>query len=131
MAVVRNLGAPLGIRSALSAGAAGSGNVQNEVAAIQRDAVHVLIGTPAKLNEVITARGVVGGSDCRLLIVSWIPRACSPQWTLADFDSLTKWINSSLGTYTKTSSLSPSSFLRPSEVPLARPAVSRLAESMA
>lgn len=68
--VVRNLGAPLGIRSALSAGAAGSGNVQNEVAAIQRDAVHVLIGTPAKLNEVITARGVVGGSDCRLLIVS-------------------------------------------------------------
>lgn len=68
--VVRNLGAPLGIRSALSAGAAGSGNVPNEVAAIQRDAVHVLIGTPAKLNEVITALGVVGGSDCRLLIVS-------------------------------------------------------------
>ncbi|KAI9637981.1 uncharacterized protein MKK02DRAFT_22278 [Dioszegia hungarica] len=67
--LVRNLGAPLGIRSALSAGAAGSGNVQNEVAAIQRDAVHVLIGTPAKLNEVITARGVVGGSDCRLLIL--------------------------------------------------------------
>jgi superfamily II DNA/RNA helicase len=67
--VVRNLGAPLGIRSALSAGAAGSGNVQVDVTAIQRDAVHILIGTPAKLNEVITARGISGGSECRLLVV--------------------------------------------------------------
>lgn len=72
--VIRNLGTPLGIRSALCAGAAGSGNTQNEVAAIQRDAVHVLIGTPAKLNEVVTARGTLGGSECRLLIVSLLFR---------------------------------------------------------
>lgn len=68
--MIRNLGGPLGIRSALAAGAGGTGNVQADVTAIQRDAVHVLIGTPAKLNEVITARGAAGGSECRLLIVS-------------------------------------------------------------
>lgn len=68
--VVRNIGGPLGIRSALVAGAAGSSSLQNEIAAVQRDAVHLLIGTPAKLNEVMAAKGVTGGSDCRLLVVS-------------------------------------------------------------
>lgn len=67
--MVRNIGGPLGIRSALVAGVAGSSNIQNEIAAVQRDQVHLLIGTPAKLNEVVTARGPMGGADCRLLVV--------------------------------------------------------------
>ncbi|ORY29981.1 hypothetical protein BCR39DRAFT_574365 [Naematelia encephala] len=66
--LVRNLGGPLGVRSALAAGAAGSSGIQGEIQAIQRDAVHLLVGTPAKVNEVMT-RGSLGGADCRLLIL--------------------------------------------------------------
>jgi translation initiation factor 4A len=67
--VIRNVGQPLGIRSALAAGAAGSSGLANDIAMIQRENVHILIGTPAKVNEVMTSRGGLGGSDCRLLIV--------------------------------------------------------------
>lgn len=66
--LVRNVGGPLGVRTALAAGAAGSLSVQGEVAAMQRDAIQILIGTPAKINEVVNNRGLAG-SDCRLLIL--------------------------------------------------------------
>lgn len=68
--VVQNVGGPLGIRSALAAGATGSSGLQNEIAAMNRDAAHLLVGTPAKVNEVFSVRGGVPGGDVRLLIVS-------------------------------------------------------------
>jgi superfamily II DNA/RNA helicase len=37
---------------------------------MQRDAIQILIGTPATINEVVNARGGLSGSECRLLIVS-------------------------------------------------------------
>ncbi len=67
--MVRNVGQPLGIRSALAAGAVGSSNVANEIAGMQRDAIHILIGTPAKINEVITSRGGLTVGEVRLLIL--------------------------------------------------------------
>lgn len=67
--MVRGVGGPIGIRSAVAAGAAGSGNVQNEIAQMQRDQIHLLVGTPAKICEVMTARGGLGGGEVRLLIV--------------------------------------------------------------
>ncbi|KAK4689757.1 hypothetical protein P7C73_g336, partial [Tremellales sp. Uapishka_1] len=51
------------------AGASGSSGIPSEIAAIQRDAVHVLIGTPAKMQEVMTLRGGLSGSEVRLLIL--------------------------------------------------------------
>ncbi|WVQ69768.1 uncharacterized protein L199_007988 [Kwoniella botswanensis] len=67
--LVRGVGGPLGIRSAVAAGAAGSSGLPNEIAAMQRDAIHILIGTPAKVAEVMTSRGGLGGGECRLLIL--------------------------------------------------------------
>ena len=68
--MVRGVGGPIGIRAAVAAGAAGSSNVQNEIAQMQRDQIHLLVGTPAKICEVMTARGGLGGGEVRLLIVS-------------------------------------------------------------
>ncbi|KIS00885.1 translation initiation factor [Cryptococcus deuterogattii 2001/935-1] len=67
--MVRGVGGPIGIRSAVAAGAAGSSNVQNEIAQMQRDQIHLLVGTPAKICEVMTARGGLGGGEVRLLIL--------------------------------------------------------------
>ncbi|WVW82770.1 hypothetical protein I302_104781 [Kwoniella bestiolae CBS 10118] len=67
--LVRGVGGPLGIRSGVAAGAAGSSGLPNEIAAMQRDAIHILIGTPAKVAEVMTSRGGLGGGECRLLIL--------------------------------------------------------------
>lgn len=64
------MGGPIGIRAAVAAGAAGSSNVQNEIAQMQRDQIHLLVGTPAKICEVMTVRGGLGGGEVRLLIVS-------------------------------------------------------------
>lgn len=68
--VVRNVGGPLGVRSALGAGAAGSTSLPGELQQMQREAVQILIGTPAKINEIMSIRGGLPGGECRLLIVS-------------------------------------------------------------
>ncbi|WVR05454.1 hypothetical protein IAU60_002470 [Kwoniella sp. DSM 27419] len=67
--LVRGVGGPIGIRSGIAAGAAGSSGLQNEIATMQREAVHILIGTPAKIAEVMTSRGGLPGGECRLLIL--------------------------------------------------------------
>ncbi|ORX33834.1 hypothetical protein BD324DRAFT_584377 [Kockovaella imperatae] len=67
--LVRSIGAPLGIRSALATGAAGSSSLQDEIASMQHDNIHLLIGTPAKVNDVLTSRGALAGSHVRLLIL--------------------------------------------------------------
>ena len=71
--VVRNVGGPLGVRSALAAGTTGSSGLSNEIAAMHREAIHLLIGTPAKVGEVMSSRGGLSGSEVRLLIVSKKP----------------------------------------------------------
>ena len=67
--MVRSVGGPLGIRSSLAAGASGSSALSGEIAQMQRDATQLLIGTPAKIAEVLSPRGL-NGSEVRLLIVS-------------------------------------------------------------
>ncbi|KAK8869556.1 hypothetical protein IAR55_000123 [Kwoniella newhampshirensis] len=67
--LLRGVGGPIGIRAGIAAGAAGSSGLQNEIAAMQRDAIHLLVGTPAKVHEVMTSRGGLGGSEVRLLIL--------------------------------------------------------------
>ncbi|WWD16183.1 hypothetical protein CI109_100608 [Kwoniella shandongensis] len=67
--LIRGVGGPIGIRAGIAAGAAGSSGLQNEIATMQRDAIHILVGTPAKVHEVMTARGGLGGSEVRLLIL--------------------------------------------------------------
>jgi translation initiation factor 4A len=66
--VVRSVGGPLGVRAALAAGVAGSSSLSGEIAQMQRDSVQLLIGTPAKIAEVLSPRGM-NGSEVKLLIV--------------------------------------------------------------
>lgn len=68
--MIRNVGGPLGVRAALATGVAGSSGLPNELAAMQREAVNILIGTPAKVTEVMTTRGGLQGGEVRTLIVS-------------------------------------------------------------
>jgi len=68
--LVRNLGGPLGVRSALAAGATGSSGLANEVQQMGREGVHLIVGTPGKIGEVLGLRAGVAGSEVRLLIVS-------------------------------------------------------------
>lgn len=68
--MIRNIGHPLGIRSALTVGAPGSTNLQEELRTLHQNAVQVLCGTPARINEIMTSRGGLGGGEVRLLIVS-------------------------------------------------------------
>lgn len=69
--LIRSIGGPLGVRAALATGVAGSAALSSEIAAIQRDAVQILVGTPAKLCEVMTTRAVnpLSGADVRLLVL--------------------------------------------------------------
>jgi superfamily II DNA/RNA helicase len=92
--VVRNIGGPLGVRSALAAGAAGSSGLQNEIAAMHRDAIHLLVGTPAKLNEILNSRGSVSGGECRLLIVRHVLRLCRFGFVSLIYNSWTRWTSS-------------------------------------
>ncbi|ODN98348.1 translation initiation factor [Cryptococcus wingfieldii CBS 7118] len=66
--LVRGVGGPIGIRAGIAAGASGSSNLQNEIAQMQREQIHLLVGTPAKVNEVMGVRGGLQGDDTRLLI---------------------------------------------------------------
>ena len=71
ISVIRSVGGPLGVRSGVAAGMSGSSGLPNEIAQMQRDAVQLLVGTPAKIAEVISPRGL-NGSEVKLLIVSAI-----------------------------------------------------------
>ena len=93
VSVVRSIGGPLGIRSALATGVAGSTGLPSEIVGMQRDAIQILIGTPAKINDVLTSRGALGGSEVRLLIVGHYFRiTCAQTLTM---HSLTRSISSS------------------------------------
>lgn len=70
--MIRNVGGPLGVRAALATGVVGSSGLPNELATMQRDAVNILIGTPAKVTEVMTTRGGLQGGEVRTLIVSLV-----------------------------------------------------------
>jgi hypothetical protein len=61
----------------------GSSGLPNEIAQMQRDAVQLLVGTPAKISEVISPRGL-NGSEVKLLIVSAIERKRSYSDTQLD-----------------------------------------------
>ncbi|WVO14121.1 hypothetical protein L204_101749 [Cryptococcus depauperatus] len=67
--LICGVGGPIRIRAAVAAGAPGSSNLHNEITQMQRDQIHLLVGTPAKVCEVMTSRNGLGGGECRLLIL--------------------------------------------------------------
>jgi superfamily II DNA/RNA helicase len=70
--VIRDIGAPLGVRTGLAVGASGA-DMTGDLANWHRNAVHVLVGTPARLNDVMVKHsnnGGLPGGEVRMLVVS-------------------------------------------------------------
>ena len=69
--MIRDIGAPLGVRTGLAVGASGA-DISADLANWHRSAVHVLVGTPARLNDVMVKHsnnGGLPGGDVLLLVV--------------------------------------------------------------
>lgn len=68
--MIRDLGGPIGIRSALGVGASTSPNdLSQELRLLQQNMPHIICGTPQKLHALFTAPGGLNGSEVRFLVL--------------------------------------------------------------
>ena len=66
--MIRDIGGPIGIRSALGVGSANS-DLAQELRLLQQNMPHILCGTPQKLHALFTAPGGLAGSQVRFLVL--------------------------------------------------------------
>jgi superfamily II DNA/RNA helicase len=68
--MIRDIGGPIGIRSALGVGSAFSNNdLSQESRLLQQNMPHIICGTPQKLHALFTTPGVLSGSQVRFLVL--------------------------------------------------------------
>lgn len=68
--MIRDLGGPIGVRSALGVGATSSNSdLGPELRLLQQNMPHIICGTPQKLHALFTAPGGLVGSDVRFLVL--------------------------------------------------------------
>lgn len=68
--MIRDLGGPIGVTSALAAGVVSAGtDISSELRNLQQNIPHVLCGTPQKLHALLTAPGGLPGSEVRFLVL--------------------------------------------------------------
>lgn len=69
--MIRDLGGPIGIRSALGVGSPSAGaDLTQELRLLQQNMPHIICGTPQKLHALFTApQGGLNGSQVRLLVI--------------------------------------------------------------
>ncbi|KAK2466163.1 hypothetical protein APHAL10511_001805 [Amanita phalloides] len=68
--MIRDLGGPIGIRSALGIGAVNaSSDLSQELRALHQNMPHIICGTPHKLHALFTLPGGLVGSDVRFLVL--------------------------------------------------------------
>ncbi|KAH7887803.1 P-loop containing nucleoside triphosphate hydrolase protein [Phlebopus sp. FC_14] len=68
--MIRDLGGPIGIRSALGVGASTNANdLTQELRLLQQNMPHILCGTPQKLHALFTSPGGLTGSEVRFLVL--------------------------------------------------------------
>ncbi|CAE6410957.1 unnamed protein product [Rhizoctonia solani] len=65
--MIRDLGGPVGVRSALGVGT--GGDVVQELRLLQQNIPHILCGTPQKLHSLFTSNGGLYGGEVRLLVL--------------------------------------------------------------
>ncbi|KAF8332816.1 uncharacterized protein EI90DRAFT_3122561 [Cantharellus anzutake] len=65
--MVRDLGGPIGVRSALGVGT--GGDVVQELRLLQQSMPHILCGTPQKLHALFTSPGGLPGQEVRFLVL--------------------------------------------------------------
>lgn len=108
--MIRDLGGPIGVRSALGVGT--GGDVQQEIRLLHQNMPHILCGTPQKLNSLFTTPGGLGGSEIRFLVLDEVDQLIARN--LHDFVfSIVRLLpapRSTSGSLTPTTSPNPSSF---------------------
>jgi len=69
--MIRDLGGPIGVRSALGVGATSTNNDQiiQELRLLQQNMPHIICGTPQKLHALFTSPGGLSGSEVRFLVL--------------------------------------------------------------
>ncbi|KAF9500153.1 hypothetical protein BDN71DRAFT_1440718 [Pleurotus eryngii] len=69
--MIRDLGGPIGVRSALGVGAtsANQSDLTQELRLLQQNMPHIICGTPQKLHALFTVQGGLVGSDVRFLVL--------------------------------------------------------------
>lgn len=68
--MIRDLGGPIGVRSALGVGAASSNNdLSQELRLLHQNMPHIICGTPQKLHALFTSPGGIPGSEVRFLVL--------------------------------------------------------------
>ena len=68
--MIRDIGGPIGIRSALGVGSAFSAtDLTQELRLLQQNTPHIICGTPLKLHALFTAPGGLVGSQVRFLVL--------------------------------------------------------------
>ncbi|KAH9938446.1 uncharacterized protein B0H18DRAFT_1081109 [Fomitopsis serialis] len=68
--MIRDLGGPIGIKSALGVGATGAGaDLSQELRILQQNMPHIICGTPQKLHALFTTPGGLSGSEVRFLVL--------------------------------------------------------------
>jgi translation initiation factor 4A len=69
--MIRDLGGPIGIRSALGVGAtSASGDLSQELRLLQQNVAQIICGTPQKLHALFTSPGGLLGSDICFQVTS-------------------------------------------------------------
>ncbi|KII94804.1 hypothetical protein PLICRDRAFT_99259 [Plicaturopsis crispa FD-325 SS-3] len=68
--MIRDLGGPIGIRSALGVGAtSANSDLSQELRLLQQNMPHIICGTPQKLHALFTSPGGLIGSEVRFLVL--------------------------------------------------------------
>ncbi|KIY51597.1 P-loop containing nucleoside triphosphate hydrolase protein [Fistulina hepatica ATCC 64428] len=68
--MIRDLGGPIGIRSALGVGTVSLGSdIAGELRGLQQTRPHIVCGTPQKLHALFTSSGGLPGSEVRFLVL--------------------------------------------------------------
>jgi len=68
--MIRDLGGPIGVKSALGVGAATASNdLAQELRLLQQNMPHIICGTPQKLHALFTTPGGLIGSEVRFLVL--------------------------------------------------------------
>lgn len=68
--MIRDLGGPIGIRSALGVGTSTNANdLSQELRLLQQNIPHIICGTPQKLHALFTSSGGLPGSEVRFLVL--------------------------------------------------------------
>lgn len=67
--MIRDLGGPIGVRSALGVGSASNGDITQETRLLHQNMPHIICGTPQKLHALFTSAGGISGSEVRFLVL--------------------------------------------------------------